>query len=385
MRIDDIRRNLNTQVAFARKLEDTFGALEVSSGILNAVQRQQGIIRYQEYLRVALGPLEDIRRSGYMDIVYKLHNETSYLNNLLVAEQRFLLPDLSYATKLLDDYAKTIQVDVLTRYSQQLSDLHSVVESIQTPWLDVENQIQSLNGLACLHGIGSLLRTLPPFDTKLTDILRVDLGDWREEVIWPSHIATDPFVRASLYDQQGFNPDLTMFPYPAFEEIVSETGLRGSDVLVAEDYVRDEELFELEEGAAFERTNNAHDRLQKFESRIRRFIDRHMKAQFGPNWITHRVPDDMRTRWRDRQRQDSSTQKWPLIAYADFADYTVIIIKRDNWRDLFKEFFINKSYVEESFRRLRPIRLATMHARLITQDDELFLYVETKRILSAIE
>ena len=61
------------------------------------------------------------------------------------------------------------------------------------------------------------------------------------------------------------------------------------------------------------------------------------------------------------------------------------LLENDNWRDLFEAIFVNKISVQESFRRLYPIRLATMHARLITQDDELYLYVETKRILSAIK
>ena len=236
-----------------------------------------------------------------------------------------------------------------------------------------------------LHGIGSLLRTLPPFDTKLTDTLRLDLGDWRKEVIWPSDIATNPFVRASLYDQQGFNPDLTTFPYPAFEEIVSETGLRVPKVPVAEGCDLDGESDETVRTADFERTNNAHDLLQRFESQLRRFIDERMEVKFGPGWTKQRIPSDMRSRWRDKQRRDTGTQKWPIIAYADFTDYATIITRNDNWRDLFEPIFVNKISVQESFRRLYPIRLATMHARLITQDDELYLYVETKRIRSAIE
>ena len=385
MRSDDIIRKLKVQETISRQLEPFYRAIETSSRIQSSVQWQQNIIRHQELLRVALGPLEDIRRSGHIALMSKLQNEMSGLTSLLEVEQQFLLPGLVDATRLLDDYARTNQLDVLTRYSQTLPDLQVAMESMRTPWLNVENNIQSLNGLMGLHGIGSLLRTLPPFEPKLTDVLRLDLGDWREEVNWPSNIATEPLVRASLYDQQGFNPVLTTFPYSAFDEIVTETGLREPEVLAAEEYALNGELYEKEGEVAFERTNNAHDRLQKFESRLRRFIDRHMNAHFGSNWIKHRIPEDMRVRWHDRQRQDSGIQQWPLLAYADFADYAIIITRKDNWRDLFKEFFSNKNSVQESFRRLYPIRLATMHARLITQDDELYLYVETKRILSVIE
>ncbi len=51
---------------------------------------------------------------------------------------------------------------------------------------------------------------------------------------------------------------------------------------------------------------------------------------------------------------------------------------------VFKPIFKRPMLVQESFQRLYPIRMCTMHARLITQDDELYLYVETKRILKAI-
>jgi hypothetical protein len=40
--------------------------------------------------------------------------------------------------------------------------------------------------------------------------------------------------------------------------------------------------------------------------------------------------------------------------------------------------------VRESFQRLYPIRLDTMHARVIARDDELLLYVETRRLMKAV-
>jgi hypothetical protein len=52
---------------------------------------------------------------------------------------------------------------------------------------------------------------------------------------------------------------------------------------------------------------------------------------------------------------------------------------------VFAPVFRRAESVRESFQRLYPIRLCTMHARIVTQDDELYLFVETKRILSAIK
>lgn len=52
---------------------------------------------------------------------------------------------------------------------------------------------------------------------------------------------------------------------------------------------------------------------------------------------------------------------------------------------LFKSHFERFEDVRESFEWLHPIRVDTMHARPISQDEELLLYVEVKRIIDAIE
>ena len=83
--------------------------------------------------------------------------------------------------------------------------------------------------------------------------------------------------------------------------------------------------------------------------------------------------------------RENGEPEYPLIAYADFADYEQIIVRRDNWKQAFSSVFKRPALVQESFRRLYPIRVCTMHARLITQDDELYLYAETRRLLTAIE
>ena len=51
---------------------------------------------------------------------------------------------------------------------------------------------------------------------------------------------------------------------------------------------------------------------------------------------------------------------------------------------MFKPVFGRLESIRESFQRLFPVRIATMHARTVTQDDELFLLSETKRVLKAI-
>ena len=348
--------------------------------------------RQQELMRAACGPLEDINRTISLDQVSQsqLGGEfTQMRDQILAIEQQFRLPEISEATKLLDKYKNSIVSNVEEQYWKQASEFQRSIEfevkSINTPWLDTANELNSINGFTRLQGIGYALRTMPTFDSNLAANLRIDLGDWREKIIYPPQIFTDPLTRNSFYAERGFNPDLTMFPNNAFEQMVTTAGLREI-VPVDDAYDFKPKLEETEKEADFERTNEAHDLLQRFETQIRKFIDEQMTEAFGSNWIKHRIDGQMRKQWEEKQEKAEANgeREWPLIAYADFTDYVKIITQKNNWRDVFEEFFDRKESVQESFQRLYPIRVCTMHARLITQDDELYLCVETKRILKAI-
>ena len=62
----------------------------------------------------------------------------------------------------------------------------------------------------------------------------------------------------------------------------------------------------------------------------------------------------------------------------------MIIEQGDNWKGAFKSVFRRPEDVRESFQRLYPVRIVTMHSRIVTLEDELLLMVETSRVLKAI-
>ena len=100
-----------------------------------------------------------------------------------------------------------------------------------------------------------------------------------------------------------------------------------------------------DEDEGFVLINEAQGRITKLEMRSRCFIDEQMTVAFGPDWPKRRLPNGMYDKW-----------------------------------SVFKPFFGRKEDVRESFQRLCPVRVATMHARQITQDDALLLYLETRRL-----
>lgn len=195
-------------------------------------------------------------------------------------------------------------------------------------------------------------------------------------------------ARADFYADLGFDADLTDLPTPAFREAAEIADIRSEPPSLVESYGPPvPSSSATNEEAAFARTNEAHDWLQRLESHLRQFIDVQMTRAFGSQWPRHRLPNGMYDRWK--KKKDDATRsgrpEFAPVAYADFTDYIPVIMRKDNWRQLFKGYFGRPEDVRESFQRLRPIRLDTMHARPISQDDELLLYVEVKRIMRAIE
>ena len=346
---------------------------------------EQGINKYDELVRAAFAPIEELGR--YMNLAVQSNEEFRRMQDLVqAAEKQFHLPEITNAMNLLGQFENSTIANVMKRYQVQMSELQRSFEAMSTPWIDTTNELRSMNGFVALQGIGHVLNTMQPFDRRLTDALRIDLGDWRKEITWPPDVFVDPLARTSFYKELGLNPALTAFPASTFKQIIVNTGLERPQEPIADGYYIAAEREEVEGEIAFERNNDAYNLIQRFETRMRKFINEQMRAAYGTTWVKHQVPGEMRKKWIDKQQKyhASGNRELPLIAYADFTDYVVIITRRDNWQKVFETVFAHKDFIQESFRRLFPIRICTMHSRPITQDDELYLLAETKRILKAI-
>ncbi len=111
-----------------------------------------------------------------------------------------------------------------------------------------------------------------------------------------------------------------------------------------------------------------------------------MTAHYGADWVDKKLPPEIREAWERKRSQleKHGTILTLFIEVSDFTDYERIICRKDFWREVFEVRFGRKESVVESFQRLYPIRLATMHGRFVTQNDLLYLMVESIRLMSAI-
>jgi hypothetical protein len=267
-------------------------------------------------------------------------------------------------------------------YSKLLEsvDLNARMAAMHHPWLS-DDPNRSSGAFAALQSIGAGLSTRLPFETEFTSTIRQSLGDWRDRFDPSMATLLNPTLRLGLYAERGFDFALTDFSEAAFSESV---GLAGLELRVPG--ISDgEDLSEVEIG--LRRNATAFDDIQRFEFRIRRFIESRMLRIGGEHWMKQRVPGEILERWREKKKiaLKAGQPDCPLIDYADFTDYKIIIEQANNWRDCFAPCFDRKENVRESLQRLYPVRIAVDHTRFITRDDALMLLVETRRLLKAME
>jgi hypothetical protein len=368
-RILDAQKEVQAQV---RAMEATSRSVQPMVESIKALEKIQGLE-------------EMVRKASAFSTHFSSLMDQEWIKKAAVFEARFRLPEMPEIALIMKEWEASKSA---MRVYENTFRLQEAIEKMQVPWLDMQEKMRSLTGFAELQNIGLALANIPAFDEKLAAALRVDLGDWRDNFSWPEEIGTDSEARSAFYESRGFNKELTDFPPRAFAQSLEIAGLRPAAPTLVTLYgdplqapaVEDKE----DENVS---PHTAYDWLFRLESQLRAFIDEVMTEAFGSNWPKHHLPPGLHEKWKEKKQkaETAGAKKSPIIAYADFTDYERIISRAYNWSDVFSKFYVRQEDVLESFRRLYPIRLSTMHARPITQDDELYLFVESRRLMSVIK
>jgi hypothetical protein len=209
----------------------------------------------------------------------------------------FRLPALS---EWKDLTSEALLASALTTDMSLSSAIQEAMGQMETPWLDTANAFSSARGFGDLQILGVSLDESPPFDDQLTEQLRTALGDWRTAQLEIPRIEADLNARTRFYHEQGLDFALSAFPAPAFDQATKIARIQQppTTLIVLYDYVIPARS--REEAAEFKRTNEAHDRLQRFETRFRAFIEARLKEKFGPRWVKERDPQTLMPRGKRR-------------------------------------------------------------------------------------
>jgi hypothetical protein len=328
-----------------------------------------------ELHRSLMGPLGDLRSSGVLMQLDEMSEYRKLGLGLTAYERLFSLPSAAQITDLV---RQTGGLDPGLEYVEVAKRLHA-------PWLDTMDAARSIIGFAGLHDIGLTLRVSAPYAHDAAAQLRGLLGDFRDPIAWPQEIENSLITRSAFYIDHGHHAELTDFPPEAFTENLDVAGFGDGQYEISEEDYSGWISGAPEERSAFDRTNRAHMLLMVFEVRLRVFIDTRLTQAFGMDWPRHQLPNGMYDRWLDKKEkaEKRGLPARPPVDYADFTDYSQILTKKNLW-PIFQLAFTTEESVRESFNRLHMPRIEAMHGRPLSQDDELFLRVEVKRIRSAM-
>jgi hypothetical protein len=314
-------------------------------------------------------------------------NLAHYRDIARIAEANFHLPSTSESVRLLASLQ--LEVGTVADYARQyivdMVPAQELFASLTAPWVREVEAARSATALLELQGLGAALRSSHGFDDVLTSALRADFGDWRDHISFSPIICGDPVARSKFYIDRGFNASLTDFPDEAFREGLALVGLDDGSAVFFEKQLARGGSDSVEEAALW-RTNKCHDYLQRLERKLRQFINSVMTEQYGVDWPKRKLSPQMLESWEHKKSraERGGAIITVLIEAADFTEYETIICRKDHWREVFQYWFQRPESIRESFQRLYPIRLATMHSRFVTKEDELYLLAESTRLINAI-
>src|SRR2546423_1294881 len=267
----------------------------------------QKILREQELTRRLTDPygLSDARSRGLLPSVeppysaLMMQSRADDARRIWMDQNERQIERAAEARQLADSF-RYVQIDEINRLAKQALvtdslhskllqsiDLQTRMATMHHPWLGHDVSKSAL-AFTEMQAIGVGLNTRPPFETELASAIRGSLGDWRETFEPPLATLLDATLRSGLYVERGFNAALTDFSEAAFSE---SAGLAGLDTLPEARADEGEELSDAKIG--FRRNAAAFDRLQRFETEMRQFIERTMVRVFGDKWMKQQIPKVM--------------------------------------------------------------------------------------------
>ena len=234
---------------------------------------------------------------------------------------------------------------------------------------------ESAIGFSRLSYLSHVVHTEEPFSRTVRELIGDEFGD-----VNTPELSDNADERDEAAMRAGLNPELIAFPRATYDKVLFSAGFRLSFASVPVPQA----IEEPDAGAAF---NPQHWQiLNELEQRLRQVVEQHLKKLSGSNWTRKRVPQTVRERWLDRQKEDRADGRsvYVDIQYADFMDLADVIMRRDNWGEAFQAIFGDANDIAVSLRRLHPIRKALAHSRPLGRADVLTLVSEATRIFRAL-
>lgn len=115
--------------------------------------------------------------------------------------------------------------------------------------------------------------------------------------------------------------------------------------------------------------------LYTIEVFLRELIIDRMESAFGPTWWKVRLRSETQRRPFELSMEYEREHRWMTIVshhpvhYLLFTDLKEIILRRDNWREVFAPIFQDDAILRGSLSEIEPIRNKVAHSRIVSPSD----------------
>lgn len=122
----------------------------------------------------------------------------------------------------------------------------------------------------------------------------------------------------------------------------------------------------------------------RLEQALRRAIARHLGAHVGAGWWKQRVPETIRSSCKLSQTKAGGEGR-PFIDYAHVGEYRDIMLRADNWREVFEPIFGSKVQVEAYFEWCTEARVEIGHSRPLRNELWTAFNFAARRLIAGFE
>ena len=243
--------------------------------------------------------------------------------------------------------------DFLGRFASQVlpvADLSEMMKVLLKPSPELQETMQGLKALA--------EQSTMPLQERISGLNSYGLGE--------------PFLSDNLV-KSGLNS--SYMHSPAYQAPVLQLPRSPLDIPGRAD------------DAERERLRDSYDLLMELEMAFRGIIEQELFNLAGPKWWRTRVPEAVRDECEGRKqaKEKPFRASHDPISYAYVHDLRAIIVRSDNWRDVFQRYFHDKQEIEVMFDWVGGVRASVAHFRPIDETEYQQLVVAANIIRRGID
>uniref|UniRef100_UPI002631EBB1 hypothetical protein n=1 Tax=uncultured Parasphingopyxis sp. TaxID=1547918 RepID=UPI002631EBB1 len=224
------------------------------------------------------------------------------------------------------------------------------------PSLDLTNKrFAALAGITDIYGVGELHR----------QTVETLLGGWHTAFTLPKDYWRDFEYRRKLYREADVDEGLIEAEPETAVEMGIASGAIVGEIIEEGRYVVGETASGLLTLSTSNLASDIFELVGTIETSLRDLITKKLNALAGPKWFKQRVPGALVEKAKDTRQKalKAGEPPAPLIQFLTLGELMEIVLRTDNWDDLFDPVFRNREWFKRDIEVIGVARNPNAHYR----------------------